>query len=103
MMRVKKNDTVVVITGKDKGKQGVVLDVVPDKNLVKVKGIAVVTKHVKARRQGQVSTIKKEESFIHLSNVMPVPSAKSAPCRVGYKVLENGKKVRVSSRTQETF
>jgi large subunit ribosomal protein L24 len=68
-MHIKKNDTVVVLTGKDKGKQGVVIEVLPKKGKVKVRGVAIVTRHVKARRQGEVSTIKKEESYIDMSNV----------------------------------
>lgn len=102
MMRIKKNDTVLVITGKDKGKRGVVLEVLPDKNLVKVQGIAIMTKHVKARRQGEVSAIKKQEGFINLSNVMLVgPDGK--PCRVAVKTLEDGKKVRACNRTGQTI
>ncbi len=103
MMRIKKNDTVVVITGKDKGKQGTVIDIIPEKNLVKVSGVAFVTKHVKARRQGQTSAIKREESFINISNVMPIANNADKPSRVRCKVLESGKKVRVCHRTQEAF
>lgn len=99
-MRIKKNDTVYVLTGKDKGKQGIILAIDPDKNLVKVKGIALLTKHVKARRQGEVSAIKQEEGYINISNVMLV-APDNKPCRVNFKVLENGKKVRVCNRTQQ--
>ncbi len=102
MMRIKKNDTVVVLTGKDKGKKGTVLDVLYDKKLVKVSSVAIVTKHVKAKRQGETSGIKKQESYIHLSNVMLVASD-GKPCRVGFKVLDDGKKVRVCSRTQKVI
>jgi large subunit ribosomal protein L24 len=69
MAHVKKNDLVYILTGKDKGKTGVVLELCPKKGKVKVKGIAVVTRHVKARREGEASSIKKEESFIDISNV----------------------------------
>ena len=103
MMRIKKNDTVFVLTGKDKGKRGTVIDIIPDKNLVKVKGIALVTKHIKARRQGEVSAIKKEEGYIHISNVMLVSQHDNNPCRVNFKVLEDGKKVRVCNRTQQVI
>lgn len=99
MMRIKKNDTVVVLSGKDKGKQGTVLDFKLDKNLVKIKGIAIVTKHVKARRQGETSSIKKEESYINLSKVMLVSSTDSKPCRVNFKTVD-GKKVRMCNRTK---
>lgn len=69
MAHVKKNDLVYILTGKDKGKTGVVLEVWSAKNKVKVKGIAVITRHVKAKRQGEVSSIKKEEDYIDISNV----------------------------------
>lgn len=72
MAHIKKNETVLVITGKDKGKKGVVLEVLPKKNKVLVKGVAITTRHVKARRQGEVAGIKKEENYIHISNVVPV-------------------------------
>ncbi len=72
MMRVKKNDLVVVLSGKDKGKQGTVIEILPKKGKVKVQGVAVVTRHYKPRRKGEVASIKKVESFIALSKVMPV-------------------------------
>lgn len=103
MMRIKRNDTVLVLTGKDKGKRGTVLDVNPEKNLIKVKGIAIVTKHVKARRQGETSAIKTGESYIHLSNVMLVSPKDSKPCRVNFKNLDNEKKVRICNRTKEVI
>lgn len=99
--RVKKNDTVMVISGKDKGKKGIVLEIDSEKNLVKVKDVAVVTKHVKARRQGETSGIKKQETFISLSKVMPM--CDGVPTRVNSKVLEDGKKVRISSKNQAQF
>lgn len=101
-MHIKKNDTVVVISGKDKGKRSVVLEVLPQKNLVKIQGVAVVTKHKKARRQGEVAGIKKQEGYINISKVMLV-SADSKPCRVNYKSLEDGKKVRICNRTKQTI
>jgi large subunit ribosomal protein L24 len=103
MMRIKKNDMVLVLSGKDKGKRGVVLETIPHKNLVKVQGVAVVTRHMKARRQGETAGIRKQEGYINSSNVMLVSPADSQPCRVNYKMLENGKKVRVCNRTQETI
>lgn len=100
MLRIKKNDTVVVLTGKDKGKKGIVIDVLPNENLVKVKDVALITKHFKARRQGEKSGIKREESFIDLSNVMLWSSSDNKPCRVNFKTV-NGKKVRICNRTEE--
>ncbi len=103
MLRIKKNDTVIVLTGKDKGKRGTVLEVVTDKNLVKVAGVAMLTKHYKARRSGEVSSIKKQEGYINLSNVMLISPLDSKPCRVNFKVLEDGTKVRVCNRTKQTM
>jgi len=101
MARIKKNDTVVVLSGKDKGKQGSVLVVAPKKKRVMVKGIAIRIKHAKARRQGESSEIKKEEGWLPLAKVMPVCGACKKPCRVQAKILEGGKKVRVCSRCKE--
>ncbi len=103
MLRIRRNDTVQVLTGKDKGKQGTVVDINRDKGLVKVTGIAMVTKHQKARRQGETSAIKKKESFINLSNVMLVSPADSKPCRVNFKKQEDGTKVRVCNRTKKVL
>lgn len=69
MAHIKKNDLVYVLTGKDKGKTGVVLEVLPREGKVLVQGVAVMTHHVKARKQGEVSSIKKQESYIDISNV----------------------------------
>lgn len=103
MARIKKNDLVQIITGKDKGKRGSVIEVCPISGKVKVQGLALQTHHVKARKQGDVSGIKKVESFIDASNVMPVCPSTSKPCRVNVKVLENGTKQRVSNRSQEAL
>ena len=101
MARVKKNDTVVILSGKDKGKQGAVLRIAPEKKRVMVKGVGIVINHVKARRQGEVSGIKKEEGWLVLSNVMPWCSACKKPCRINARFLENGKKVRACNRGKE--
>lgn len=103
MLRIKRNDTVIVLTGRDKGKKGTVLELDQEKNRVKVGGIAMVTKHYKAKRQGETSTMRRQEGFIHLSNVMLISPTDSKPCRVSFKVLEDGKKVRVSSRTKQVM
>ncbi len=72
MMAIKKNDKVTVLTGKDKGKTGTVIEVLPKKGKVLVKGIAMVSRHAKAKKQGETSSIKKKESYINISNVMAV-------------------------------
>lgn len=102
-MHVKKNDKVKVLTGRDKGKEGVVVAVEPTKNKILVQGIALVTRHVKARRQGEKGGIKKEEGLIALSNVMPICTACKVPCRINVKTLENKKRVRVCNQCKEIF
>ncbi len=103
MARIKKNDTVVILSGKDKGKKGAVLKVDLDKKRIMVKGAGIVIKHVKARRQGETSGIRHEERWLHLSNVMPLCSACKKACRVGTKLLEDRKRVRVCSNCKEVI
>ena len=94
-MRIKKGDTVMVITGKDKGKHGKVLKALPKENRVVVEGVNVVTKHAKATRQSGAE-IKHFEAPIDASNVMYVHKGKAT--RIGYQ-FKDGKKVRVSKKT----
>lgn len=103
MERIKKHDTVVVLTGKYKGKQGAVIDILPKKGKVKVKGVAVMTRHAKARRQGEESMIKKEEGFIDISNVMLIDSKTGTPTRVNFSVSEDGAKTRISNISKEAL
>ena len=103
LSRVKKNDLVFVISGKDKGKQGTVINIDKKYNTVLVKDVGIVTRHVKARRSGETSRITKEESYLDLSRVMPVcPSCKKA-CRMQTKLLEGKQKTRVCHRCKEAF
>ena len=92
-MKLKKGDTVVVITGKDKGKQGEVMTVLPDVNRVIVSGVNMASKHQKARRANMQAGIIDKDMPIHVSNVMLVHKGK--PVRVGYE-FRDGKKVRVA-------
>lgn len=101
--RIKKNDMVQVLSGKDKGKQGVVLEVAPKIGKVVVKGVGMVTRHVKARRQGEIAGIKKQEKYIDLSLVMPICKSCKKPCRVNVKTLESGDRARTCNRCQEIF
>ncbi|HHY90474.1 MAG TPA: 50S ribosomal protein L24 [Clostridiales bacterium] len=102
-MRIKKGDTVLVIAGKDKGKKGVVLKAMPKENKVIVEGVNMVTKHQKPSAKIQQGGIIHQEAPIHVSNVMFWDSKAKAPTRIGYKILEDGKKVRVSKRTGEVL
>ncbi|HSW76729.1 MAG TPA: 50S ribosomal protein L24 [Candidatus Saccharimonadales bacterium] len=80
--QLKKNDKVQVISGKDKGKVGEILELCKKFGRIKVEGVNVVTKHVKARRQGDVAGIQKREDYIDASNVMPVDAMTGKPVRV---------------------
>lgn len=102
-MHVKKGDTVVVISGKDKGKKGKVLQAMPKENRVIVEGVNMLTKHQKPSAKVQQGGIIHQEGPIHASNVMLWDAKAKAPTRVGYKVLENGTKVRVSKKSGETI
>ncbi len=100
-MHVKKDDMVMVITGKDKGKTGRVLAAFPRKNRVLVEGVNLVKKHQKPNQANPQGGIITKEAPIHVSNVMPLCPKTGQPTRVGYKVLENGKKVRIAKKSGE--
>ena len=94
MNRIRKGDQIVVITGKDKGKKGEITRVAGDR--VVVANINVVKRHTKANPQaGQAGGIVEREAPIHISNVMLFNPATGKGDRVGFKVLEDGRKVRV--------
>lgn len=103
LSRVKKNDTVVVVSGKDKGKQGQVLSIDTKKGRAFVKDVGIVTRHVKAKKAGEKSRIVKEESGVQLCKLMPVCSACKKPCRTQVKLLEQGSKTRSCVRCKEAF
>ena len=92
-MKLKKGDTVVVITGKDKGRQGEIQRVLPTQDKVIVSGVNTASKHAKARRANEQGGIIDKDMPIHVSNVMLVHKGK--PVRVGYET-KDGKKIRVA-------
>jgi large subunit ribosomal protein L24 len=97
---VRKNDEVIVTAGKDRGKRGRVLQVLPEKNRVLVEGVNMIKRHTRANPQKNVKGgIVEREAAIHASNVMPVDPDSGKPTRVGRKVLDDGRRVRVSRRT----
>ena len=98
-MRIKKGDTVVVITGKDKGKTGTVLKAMPKENKVVVEGVNMQTKHAKATQKA-AAEIKHFEGPIDASNVMLLHKGQAT--RVGFK-MEGDKKVRVAKATGEVI
>ena len=101
--RIKKNDLVRVVSGKDKNKEGSVIHVLPKKGKVLVKDVAIVTRHVKPRKSGEQGGIRKEESYLRLSKVMPVCSACKKAARINTKLLESGKRARMCNRCKEIF
>jgi large subunit ribosomal protein L24 len=101
-LKIKKGDKVVVITGKDKGKTGEVLRVLPKDSRLVVQGVNMVKRHTKPA-MGQPGGIVEKESTIHISNVAHIDPKSSKPTRVGYKELEGGRKVRVARRSGEVL
>lgn len=102
-MNIRSKDTVVVITGKDKGTTGKVLTAFPKTNKIIVEGVAIATKHQKPRQAGVPGGIIKKEAAIDASNVMLVCPKCKKGVRVGYSVLENGTKVRVCKKCGATI
>ena len=102
-MHIKKGDTVIVISGKDRGKKGKVLQVNKSSERVIVEGVNMVTKHQKPTQKVQQGGIIHQEAPVHVSNVMLFDSKAKAGTRVRQQILEDGKKVRVSTKTGETI
>ena len=97
-MHIKKGDTVVVLSGDDKGVQGEVIAVSPEEGKVIVKDVNIIHKHVKPRKQGETGGIIDAEGAIYASNVALYCSKCGKGVRVKNKVLDNGKKVRVCAK-----
>ena len=103
LARIKKNDTVVVLFGKDKGKQGRVVECVRKNDEFIVEGLAINIKHVKARKQGEVAGVKKMEGYILGSKVALWCSVCKKPARVNVKTIDTDKRIRVCNRCKETI
>lgn len=99
-MHVKKGDKVKVISGKDKGKEGIILEAFAKKDRVLVEGINMVKKHAKPSQDNPQGGILNQEAPIHVSNVMPIDPKTGEPTRVGYKIVD-GKKVRIAKKSGE--
>ncbi len=102
MAKIKKGDKVVVLTGRDKGKEGEVLRVLIDQERVVVQGVSMVKRHTRPGA-GQPGGIVDKEGTIHVSNVALIDPKSSKPTRVGFKILADGKKVRVARRSGEVL
>jgi large subunit ribosomal protein L24 len=101
-LKIKKGDSVVVISGRDKGKTGEVLRVLPAEERVVVQGVNVVRRHTRPR-MGDPGGIVEKELAIHISNVAHIDPQSSRATRIGYKYLEDGRKVRVARRSGEVI
>lgn len=101
-MKIQKGDTVIVITGKEKGKKAKVLRTMPKKELIVLEKINIVTKHVK-KRGGNPGEIIKFEAPIHVSNVMVLDPEKDKGTRIGYKVAQEGKKDRIAQKSKKVL
>jgi len=100
-MKVKKGDTVQVITGNDVGKTGRVIKVFLNRDRVVVEGVNLVKKHARPTQDTPQGGIIEKEATIHISNVMMVAAGK--PTRLGYKTLEDGRKVKFAKKTGEVI
>ncbi|TCS81537.1 50S ribosomal protein L24 [Tepidibacillus fermentans] len=102
-LHVKKGDTVIVISGKDKGKKGRVLAAFPKEGRVLVEGVNLVKKHTRPSQANPEGGIITQEAPIHSSNVMLVDPKTGEVTRVGHKILDNGKKVRIAKKSGEVL
>ncbi|PSN18653.1 50S ribosomal protein L24 [filamentous cyanobacterium CCP5] len=100
-VHVKKGDTVQVIAGKDRGKVGEILSVIPKQSKVVVEGVNIRTKHVKPKQEGESGQILSQEAPIHSSNVMLYSQKEKVASRVCYTFNEEGRKVRMLKKTGE--
>lgn len=100
-LRIKKDDTVKVISGNDKGKTGKVVEVYPKLNQAKVEGVRMVTKHNKPTAQNPEGGREQQEALVHISNLMLVDPATGEPTRVGRRRNDSGKLQRFSKKTSE--
>lgn len=98
--KIKKGDQVVVITGRDKGKAGEVLEVRPSEGRAVVRGVAMVKRHLR-QTQNQTGGIIAKEAAIQLSNLAVADPKDGKPTRVGFKLLDDGRKVRFAKRSGE--
>ncbi len=100
---IKKDDNVLVITGKEKGKRGRVLAVLPKKQRVIVEKINIIKRHMKPSQKYSQGGIIEKEGPIHISNVMLVCPRCNTPTRIGNKILDDGRKLRVCKKCKEVI
>lgn len=100
-MNIRRDDTVLVLSGNDKGKRGRVLRVIPEKDRLIVEGIHMMKKHTKPTQRDPQGGIVEREASIHASNVMVIDPHNDEPTRIGKKRLDDGRNVRVAARSGE--
>jgi len=102
-IRIRKDDIVQIVSGKEKGKKGKALHIFPDSDRIVVEKLNMVKRHTKPNQQMRQGGIIEKEGKIHISNVMLVCNRCDKKIRVGRKILENGKKVRVCKKCEEVI
>lgn len=99
-MKIRKNDKVIVLAGKDKGKEGKVLNAFHDLDMVIVEGVNIAKKHMKSRKQDKPGEVIDKAMPVHVSNVALIDPKTKKPTRIGYQ-MKDGKKVRVTKKSGE--
>jgi large subunit ribosomal protein L24 len=102
-LSIKKNDTVLVVTGKEKGKKGRVISVDPTKNKILIERINIIKRHMKPSKKYAQGGIIEKEAPLNISNVMLVCSKCGKPTRIGNTILSDGKKVRTCKKCKEVI
>lgn len=102
-MKIRKNDTAIIIAGKDRGKKGKVRRALPKEDRVIVEGLNMIKRHSRARRAARQAGIIELEAPIHVSNVMLLCNKCGKPTRVGFRFLDDGRKVRICRSCQEVI
>src|SRR5215218_3084026 len=101
--RIRQGDSVVILSGKDRGKTGRVRTVLPKESRVVVEGVNIVKRHTKARGPGQPGGIIEKEAPLHISNVAIADPSSGKPTRVGFRVESDGTKVRVAKKSDQVI
>lgn len=102
-LSIKKNDTAIVISGKEKGKKGRIISVMPSKERVLIENINIIKKHMKPNRQNTQGGIISKEGALHISNIMLVCPKCNKPTRISNVLIENQKKVRMCKKCKEVI
>lgn len=102
-MKIKKEDTVLVIVGKDKGKKGKVRQIMPKDNVLVIEGVNIIKRHMKPRGQARQAGIIEREAPVQISNVMLICPKCNKPVRIQSKILEDGKRVRICGKCNEVI